>query len=148
MPYLLDTNIALRAYIQADPLRPSILHALAKLKREGEQMYVAQQSLVELGCVFTKPKNGYGLDPALAALQLRQIEQLFPILPDKPDIYSQWLSLLANPGARGRAVYDMRLVAAMLVHNVSHILTNNPDDFRRYEKTAGITVTTPDALRN
>ena len=31
-------------------------------------------------------------------------------------------------------VHDARLVAAMLVHKLTHILTFNSDDFRRYSE--------------
>ena len=40
----------------------------------------------------------------------------------------------------GRRVHDTRLVAAMNVHSVTHLLTFNTDDFKRYD---GITVVDP-----
>lgn len=43
----------------------------------------------------------------------------------------------------GVRVHDARLVAAMLVHGVGHVLTLNEADFRRYD---GITVVEPDSL--
>lgn len=38
---------------------------------------------------------------------------------------------------RGRQVYDARLVAVMLAHGITHILTFNGNHFRRF---TGITV--------
>jgi predicted nucleic acid-binding protein len=35
-------------------------------------------------------------------------------------------------GVSGRQVHDARLAAVMEVHGVTHILTFNTDDFRRY----------------
>jgi predicted nucleic acid-binding protein len=35
-------------------------------------------------------------------------------------------------GVSGVQVYDARLAAAMIVHNVTHILTFNTSDFARY----------------
>ena len=35
-------------------------------------------------------------------------------------------------GVSGVQVHDARLVAAMIFHNVKHILTFNGQDFRRY----------------
>jgi predicted nucleic acid-binding protein len=34
----------------------------------------------------------------------------------------------------GRQVHDARLVAAMKVHNVTHLLTFNTDDFKRFSE--------------
>ena len=44
---------------------------------------------------------------------------------------------------RGRQVYDARLVAVMLVHNISQILTFNITDFKRYQE---ITAVHPDQI--
>ena len=43
----------------------------------------------------------------------------------------------------GKNAHDARLVAAMRVHGVTHLLTFNDQDFARY---TGITVLTPAAV--
>ncbi|MBI4467987.1 MAG: hypothetical protein HY650_01555 [Acidobacteria bacterium] len=43
-------------------------------------------------------------------------------------------------GSAGKKTYDARLVTAMTVHGITHILTFNTDDFTRY---AGINVLHP-----
>jgi predicted nucleic acid-binding protein len=40
----------------------------------------------------------------------------------------------------GKPAHDARIAAIMLAHNVTNILTLNPDDFSRYQ---GITPVTP-----
>jgi hypothetical protein len=40
----------------------------------------------------------------------------------------------------GKNAHDARFVAAMMAHGLTHLLTFNPQDFRRY---SGITVVTP-----
>jgi len=45
-------------------------------------------------------------------------------------------------GVSGVQVHDARLVAAMTVHGVTHILTLNPTDFARYT-TVGIVAVDP-----
>ena len=40
----------------------------------------------------------------------------------------------------GRRVHDTRLVAVMKVHKVTHLLTFNTEDFKRYD---GITIVDP-----
>jgi predicted nucleic acid-binding protein len=51
-----------------------------------------------------------------------------------------WQQVVTHYRAMGRQAHDARIAALMLAHGVTHILTLNPDDFRRYQ---GITVVTP-----
>ncbi len=45
-------------------------------------------------------------------------------------------------GIRGVNVHDARLVAAMLVHGLTHILTFNITDFARYLEITAVNPTT------
>ena len=54
------------------------------------------------------------------------------MLPDIPAIYPLWRNLVDTHSVLGRQVHEARIVAVMLAHEVTHILTLNPADFRRY----------------
>jgi predicted nucleic acid-binding protein len=140
--YLADTNILLRWAQPSDPLHHLTTAAVKELLRRGDQVYVTPQNYVEFWSVATRPAavNGLGMSPTEAAAELRQLEALFPLLPDVPAIYPEWLQLVVSVGVSGAQVHDARLVAVMRAHGVSHILTLNPSDFRRF---AGITVVRP-----
>jgi predicted nucleic acid-binding protein len=143
VPYLLDTNILLRSYRASDPEHPLVLAALQKLRQQNEPLFTTAQSMVELACVLPKPTgpgNGMGMSSGAASLVLQRMERLFPVLPDTPEVYRQWVPLFSNPGAVGRQVYDMRIVAAMQTHGLSHLLTLDAKDFNRYRS---ITVVHP-----
>ncbi len=56
---------------------------------------------------------------------------------DTPGIYDEWRRLVAVHSTSGKASHDARLVAAMNVHGIDHVLTFNTADFKRYP---GITV--------
>jgi predicted nucleic acid-binding protein len=73
---------------------------------------------------------------------LHLIERLFPLLPDTPTLYPEWRRLVVMFGVSGVQVYDTRLVAAMKVHGVTHVLTFNTTDFIRYA-SAGIVAVDP-----
>jgi hypothetical protein len=47
-------------------------------------------------------------------------------------MYSNWRRLVVKYRVSGVQVHDARLVASMLVHDVTHILTFNIQDFTRY----------------
>jgi predicted nucleic acid-binding protein len=75
-----------------------------------------------------------GLLPAAANRILTRIEGAAIRLRDDQDaVYSEWRRLVTHHGVSGKKSHDARLVAAMIVHGVTHVLTFNSDDFERYE---------------
>ena len=92
----------------------------------------------------TRPvkRNGFGLAPANADRLLRLVERLFPLLPDSPTVYTEWRHLVVSFGVSGIQAHDARIVAAMIIHGVIHILTFNTTDFVRYG-TRGIVAVDP-----
>jgi predicted nucleic acid-binding protein len=58
-------------------------------------------------------------------------------------IYHEWRRLVVAHSVLGVQVHDARLAAAMKVHRVTHLLTLNAPDFKRYPH---ITVVHPGIL--
>ena len=75
----------------------------------------------------------------------RRAEQFFPLLPDLPAVYAKWRELVVNYGVLGVQVHDAKLVATMIVHGVTHILTFNTEDFSRYAPI-GIVAVDPETV--
>lgn len=71
--------------------------------------------------------------PAHAERLVRRLRVLFPLLPDTPAIFDEWLRLVVAANVSGRQVHDTRLVAVMRTHGVTHILTFNVKDFLRFQ---------------
>jgi predicted nucleic acid-binding protein len=140
MAYLVDTNVMVRWLLPHDPLSPPAVTAIDTLRGGGEAIYVGAQNLIELWNVATRPPtaNGLGMTSTRAAEELNRIEALFPLLDDVPAIYRHWRMLVEREGVIGRQVYDARLAAVMLVHAVTHILTFNTDDFRRFPEIVAV----------
>jgi hypothetical protein len=65
------------------------------------------------------------------------------VLPFSTQAYQQWRRLLVDHQIIGVSVHDARIVASMQDANITHILTMNDSDFRRY---SGVTVLTPGLL--
>ena len=78
---------------------------------------------------------GLAMTPEQAQPELARLEHQFPVLPDTDVVYAEWRRLVTTHGVTGFRAYDARLVASMLVHGVTHILTFNTEDFRRYSET-------------
>ena len=142
MAYLADTNLLLRGAEQGHPMQEDALQAIATLVRRGEAVHLVPQNLFEFWAVATRPKdrNGLGLTAAEAEAELVRLEMQFPVLPDSGQIYQEWRRLVSAYGVVGVRAHDVRLVAAMVVHGVTHILTFNGDDFRSFRE---ITVVHP-----
>jgi predicted nucleic acid-binding protein len=71
------------------------------------------------------------MDPADVDAESAGYEASFSLLPDVPDIFPAWKSLVASVGVIGKQVHDARLVAVCHVHGVTHFLTFNVSDFSR-----------------
>jgi predicted nucleic acid-binding protein len=144
--YLVDTNILLRFLLPNDPAYSAIRKAVRILKTRREQVVTTPQNVAEFWNVCTRPttaRGGLGLTIEATERRLRLLERHFPVLPDHPEIYWHWKSLVLNHNVKGVQVHDARLVAWMITHAVTHILTSNVSDFTRYP---GITVSAPDDI--
>jgi predicted nucleic acid-binding protein len=73
--------------------------------------------------------------------EVRHLLDQFQLLDEAPAAFSNWLHLVASHAVTGKQVHDARLVAVMQAHGVTHLLTFNVADFRRY---SDITVVHPD----
>ena len=147
MIYLVDTNVLLRFSRLRNPLYQTSRNAVHKLEADGHQLQTTLQNFAEFWNVSTRPteRNGFGRTPVETDVLLQDLEKAFSLLPDSADVYREWRRLVVKYEVLGVQVHDARLVAAMLVHNVKHILTFNVTDFERYTDE-GIEVVNPAAV--
>jgi predicted nucleic acid-binding protein len=133
--YLLDTNILLRIADRQTSEFQRLRSVLNLLNHSARLCYLSQ-NLIEFWNVCTRPaeRNGFGLTIAEADAEARAIEQVFRLLPDTPAIHQEWRSLVITKKVAGAKIHDARLVAAMKVYGISHLLTFNVRDFQRYEE--------------
>ncbi len=143
--YLLDTNIWLRSVQRESPHHTLAVEALATLLTQGHDLFITSQNVVEFWSVASRPieANGLGWSVETVRQEIEHIQTQFPLLDDTADIFVQWLHFVSMYRVIGRRVHDARLVAAMLVHGVTHLLTFNRDDFRQFPM---ITVVIPSDL--
>ena len=144
MPFLLDTNILLRSIDTAHPMNIDAVNAITMLRSRGEQIYIVPQNLIEFWNVCTRPteRNGLGRTVTQAEAEINRLKTFFPLLLDTKTIYQEWEQLVVTHSVMGVNVHDARLVAAMLVHGLTHILTFNISDFARYSEITAVHPTT------
>lgn len=143
MRCLLDSNILIRLAQPSDPLHKSMRRAVRRLRQQGASLYVLPQNLAEFWNVCTRPataRGGYGMSVAETNRKLSAILRRCALLEEAPGITAHWRRLIVRYGIIGASVHDARLVAAMQVHGLTHILTIDTPDFARYP---GITAIDP-----
>jgi predicted nucleic acid-binding protein len=147
MSYLVDTNVLLRSVQKFHPMQSEADRAINFLLRNPEATSVIPQNLIEFWAVATRPetRNGLGLSVNETVEQIAYFKSLFTLLPDTNEVFKEWERLVAQHQVLGKQVYDARLVAAMRVHSLSHLLTFNIGDFKRF---TAFTAVSPQAILN
>ncbi len=121
-------------------MNPDAVNAINTLRVRGEQLHIVPQNLIEFWNVYTRPieRNGLGRTVTEAQTEINRWKTLFSLLLDTPAIYQEWERLVVVHAVIGVNVHDARLVAAMLVHGLTHILTFNINDFARYSEITAV----------
>ena len=145
MKCLVDTNLLLRSVQSSHPMSSMASSSIDALLRKGDELFIAPQTVVEFWCVATRPasSNGLGLSITETKDRIRAFRKTLMLLPETDGVFESWEELVDKYEVIGKKVYDARLVAAMLIHNVSHLLTFNDADFRRFPE---ITVINPQSI--
>lgn len=143
MAYLFDTNLFLRLARRNDPQRQLALEALQRLRSRNEVLCFTPQVLSEFWNVCTRPasaRGGLGLSLTQTERKTCLIERYFRLLPDSLATFQEWRRLIVTHSVMGVEVHDAKLVASMNVYLITHLITFNVADFKRYP---GITAVSP-----
>jgi predicted nucleic acid-binding protein len=131
---LVDTSVLVRTLQPHHPLYPPADHAIRVLPGQGRKLHIVAQNLIEVWVVATRPlgENGLGMTLAEAATELGRIKGMFLFLAETAAIYPAWEALVLDHAVSGKSSHDARLVAAMLVHGLTAILTFDTTGFSRF----------------
>jgi predicted nucleic acid-binding protein len=138
--YLADTNILLRISRRQEPTYVQVRTALRALRAGGAELCFTSQNLAEFWNVCTRPadRNGLGLSIEETNRRAQLIESAFKLLADNEQVHHEWRRLIVAHSVMGVQVHDARLVAAMRVHGLTHLLTLNDADFTRYSEITAV----------
>ncbi|MEE3715736.1 PIN domain-containing protein [Tumidithrix elongata RA019] len=130
---MIDTNILLRIAQKTHPMNEVAVQSVKVLFERGDALFITSQNLIEFWVVATRPieVNGLGLSVARALEELEEIKNTFTLLLDTENIFLIWEDLIARYQVSGKPAHDTRLVAAMIAHGLTDLLTFNTDDFKR-----------------
>ena len=140
--YLLNTNIWLRSVQPESPHYRLATMATAQLLTQRHDIVLTAQNIIEFWSVATRSvtANGLGWSVDIADREVARLLTQFSFCSDTADVFVHWRQLVTTHRVGGRRVHDVRLVAVMLAHGITHLLTFNDADFRSFPM---ITVVTP-----
>lgn len=132
--YALDTNVLLRLSHSSHPLHGLLSDCMVHLAANDAELCFTTQNLGEFWNVSTRSidRNGFGLSIQEAARRFNAVVRKMTLLPETEGIYLVWLRLLQAHEVRGVQVHDAHLAAVLEVHQVTHLLTFNGADFKRF----------------
>lgn len=92
MAYLIDTNVLLTYIFPGRAEHSALRKTIRALSISGENLFITPQNLIEFWNVATRPanRNGLGLTTQQAEIKTSELESVFPLAPDAPEIYPQW----------------------------------------------------------
>jgi predicted nucleic acid-binding protein len=129
---VVDTNVLVHSSVTASPDHARARAALARL-RSHESVAVTRQILREFLSVTTRPQ------PWAVAATLAEATQntdgflrRFAVLEDGPRVWDELMSLTRSFAFGGKQIHDANIVATMLAHGETRLLTFNGADFRRF----------------
>ena len=142
--FLIDSNVLLRSAVNTSARNPSAAGAITILLAQGDELFLAPQVLMELWSVATRPVdvNGFGWPVNVVRGEIDKLLDQFPLLPETPVVFGEWLRLVTEHRVIGKHAHDTRLVAMMNTHQVDRLLTFNTGDF----KVFGAIAISPDEI--
>jgi predicted nucleic acid-binding protein len=140
MLILADTNVLLRLVEENHPQHAIANDSLAAVRLNGHRTVIVPQVVYEFWVVATRPVevNGLGMRAAEAQFEFDELRPHFKLLLDERTVFDHWYRLVLDHDVNGKQVHDARIVAAMLRHDVSHLLTFNAADFARFSEISVI----------
>jgi predicted nucleic acid-binding protein len=132
--YAVDTNVILRLSHRNHPQHSLITSAMRRLVARDVELCFTPQNFGEFWNVSTRPleHNVFGLPLEETEAHVRSIEKTMTLLPEDERAYRVWHRLILSHNVRGAQVHDAHLAAVLEVHGVTHLLTFNGADFKRF----------------
>lgn len=132
-PVFVDTNILVYASRQRSPFHTRATAGLRRVGSEGGSLWFSRQILREYLAVVTRPQPTEPALPSAAAVaDAEGFLAKFEVAEDGPRVTRTLLQLLAQHPSGGKQVHDANIVATMLTHGITRLLTFNVADFQRF----------------
>ncbi len=129
----IDTNVLVYARFLEAPHHRAARQLLDRAIQDAEPLRISRQVIREYLSVVTRPQTwpiAITLESALG--DAYRLANSFEILEDGPIVTDRLITLCREVPVGGRQIHDANVVATMLAHGETRLLTFNNSDFRRY----------------
>jgi hypothetical protein len=111
MIVLLDANVLLRLSDPTSAAHVIAISAISSLRAHGHTLHMIPQCVYEFWAVATRPiaNNGLGLSSAECLRDVSNLKASFPILDDKPALFTEWEAIVAVFSCQGKVAHDARI---------------------------------------
>jgi len=125
-----DTNIL----IEATDVARSQHQCTRQLIEQATSWVMSAQIAREYLVVATRSpaRNGLGMQLVDAMENLVLFRKCVRMLPEEKPVLPKMLELLREIPVTGRTIYDVNIVATMLVHGIHKLISINKEDFAPY----------------
>ena len=143
----LDTNILLIATDESRPYHRFAKRIIATHNRSGIHLGISGQIIREYLVVATRvpEANGLGLGSDEALSNVEVFRQRLVFFDETEAVSNELRSLIGSCELTGKRIHDANVVATMLTHGLSKLITENQGDFSVFSdiKTAGLAEISP-----
>lgn len=127
-----DTNVLVQSTATNAPFHAAARAALARLRASGP-VAISRQVPREYLAAVTRPQSwAKALTLAEATADTDRFVQRFAVLEDGPAVWNELMTVTRGFAFGGKQVHDANIVATMLAHGETRLLTFNAADFRRF----------------
>ncbi|HVG06102.1 MAG TPA: PIN domain-containing protein [Thermoanaerobaculia bacterium] len=129
----LDTNVLVYAASLRAPLHQRAAEEIRRRYELKQDLWISRQVLREYLATLSRAQIYSNPKPLRElAEDVRYFQNRFVVANEGPAVTEKLLELIEQTETGGKQIHDANIVATMLVHGVSQLLTNNPGDFARY----------------
>jgi len=126
-----DTNVLLTATDESRLRHLDARHAVESAGPNGLHLAVSGQIIREYLVVATRPVdvNGLGLSSIQALQNIEAFRAFLAFYAETEAASNHLRRLMKDYGLVGKRIHDANVVATMLAHGISILVTENPADF-------------------
>lgn len=128
----IDTNVLVYAFVEDAQVHALACSAIRKYAAT-RQCWISRQVMREFLVTLTRPQPFAPPFPASTVItQVRHFEKRFRIAEDCSQVTERLLALGEQFPIGGKRIHDANIVATMLTHQISCLLTHNTKDFNAF----------------
>ena len=131
MKLLFDTSALIAAFVEHHEFHHRAYPWLEKVSKGKAIGYVCQHSIAELYSILSNLPLRPRIFPEMAARLIRENLKSLRKVALNPKDYAWCVEYLSSIGQPGAVIYDALTARAAIKSQTDHLVTFDPDDFRR-----------------